>query len=253
MYQISSANERTRAFTLIELLVVIAIIAILAAMLLPALASAKERAKRINCCSNIKQNDVASQMYANDNMQNLPPMEVTINGSTVVGGWPWDMPGLTITNMFSYGLTRNTVYCPSTTDQNQDNEWNFGLPSFRVIGYPFATFGSNKENYAPVNSAFIVPKTSTVLIVAGQRLSVSDTVFTADPNLSDVSGGTTNFMNITGGATNPNGTPIAYNPPHPKGTKPLGGNVGCLDGHAEFRLFQSMMIRTTEDNPGFWW
>ena len=65
------AGFRKRAFTLIELLVVIAIIAILASLLLPALSSAKERAKRVKCISNLRQFGISWTLYANDNGQTI--------------------------------------------------------------------------------------------------------------------------------------------------------------------------------------
>lgn len=77
------------AFTLIELLVVIAIIAILSALLLPALAGAKERAKNINCMSNLRQIMHAVSLYAGDNEDQLVPAEFDPgNGAPYQEGWP---------------------------------------------------------------------------------------------------------------------------------------------------------------------
>jgi prepilin-type N-terminal cleavage/methylation domain-containing protein len=97
-YRFDISKPCRPGFTLIELLVVIAIIAILAAMLLPALAKAQAQAHRINCVSNLRQMGTAIQMYLPDNNETLP-------GPVWTGQWMsyrTDNPYALINYLYSY-------------------------------------------------------------------------------------------------------------------------------------------------------
>ena len=110
MLPVSPNLKKLGAFTLIELLVVIAIIGIIAALLLPALNSAKDRAKRAQCASNMRQVAYAYHMYNDDNDNHLPTLDMLGYSS-----WRYvNDPFSVCTYMKSYLPTNNLVWlCPA--------------------------------------------------------------------------------------------------------------------------------------------
>jgi prepilin-type N-terminal cleavage/methylation domain-containing protein/prepilin-type processing-associated H-X9-DG protein len=208
-------NHRSQGFTLIELLTVITVIGILAAMLMPALSSAREKGKQIACSSNLHQIGIALLSYASDYQNHTPPAYQLINNATVT----W-YTALTNGNY----ATPKVFQCPD--DRRLASPGNTPRSYAMVVGYDNGSKYS--QNYWIAGSRVTCPwlTNSQVAVVAEYY---SDNI---QPTIED-NGTISPFVTSSYDTYSPpNGIPPSSK--HVNDSTHLKGNYLFLDGHVEF-------------------
>jgi len=239
-----ASPRRPPGFTLIELLVVIAIIAILASLLLPALATAKERSRRVKCLSNLRQLGIAAQIYANQNNDNLPQSD----GSSL-WMWLWDVPVPMADGLVDAGARPPIFYCPGLTASVNERDIYAGpsnvggLPQGwvnfsngrRVTGYGFMLRRSGYWGDAMTDSSRLTEGGEFVSKLANTNASARELV--VDVVLSR---GPYDFVNLVSSLT----AGGLHRSAHMGNGAPSGGNIAFLDGHAAWRKYRTPVLTT---------